>query len=283
MAELLSISLLTPIVKKGVTKLVSWVAERRKQKKQAQMIADAIGDKLDEKLAAQKEVDVKVEGPVYGGYSNHWIENLQAGAQAQDVNYSYLGNQVQSSIEKNNNLSVVKLDMPKINKDLLREAIMKDYWKVQNDRKHGNGVFTMAIPQQATAKVEDEVVTFTAEGLGSVPINGRYMFNKEISGFQFDQKDPNPEDFYKGGRLEIPVEIMDNDYQIFPVAPPPPKIPDYAIRRPQFMEEVIKEPPASATTQPFIFCPLCGAKIMTGGSQVKFCMSCGKNIEKFMQ
>ena len=278
MVEVLGISLLSPIVKSGVTKLVKWIADRRKEKKQAEKIADLVSEKIE----AQKEVDVEVEGPVYGGYSNHWIENLQSGAQAQDVNYSYLGNQIESRIERNKNLSVLQLDMPRINKDLLREVIMKDYWKVQNDRKHGNGVFTMAIPQQATAKVEDEVVTFTAEGIGSVPINGRYMFNKEISGFQFDQKDPNPEDFYKGGRLEIPVEITDSDYDVFPVAPPPSQIPDYAIRRPQFTEEVIKEPPKSATTQPFIFCPLCGAKMMTGGSRVKFCMSCGKNIEKFM-
>jgi len=279
MVEVLGISLLSPIVKKGVTKLVSWIAERRREKKQAERIADLVSEKIE----AQKEVDVKVEGPVYGGYSNHWIENLQLGSQAQDVNYSYLGNQIESKIEKNNKLSVLKLEMPKINKDLLREAIMKNYWKIQNDKKHGNGVFTMAIPQEANAKMQDEVVNFTAEGLSSVPINGRYMFNKEISGFQFNAQDPNPEEFYKGGRLEIPVEITDSDFQIFPVAPPPPKIPEYAIKRPQFTEEVIKEPSEAATKQPFIFCPLCGAKNMTGGNPIKFCMSCGKNIEKFMQ
>lgn len=279
MVEVLGISLLSPIVKKGVTKLVSWIAERRKEKKQAERIANMVSEKVE----AQKEVDVNVKGPVYGGYSNHWIENLQVDARAQDVNYSYLGNQIESKIEKNKNLSILKLDIPQINKDLLRDAIMNNYWKIQNDKAHGNGVFTMAIPQETTARVQDEVVTFTSEGLGAVPVNGRYMFNKEISGFQFDQQDPNPEDFYKAGRLEIPVEISNKEYDIFPVAPPPPKIPDYAIRRPQFIDEVIKEVPSKITDQPFIFCPLCGAKNMTGGNALKFCMSCGKNIEKFMQ
>ncbi len=279
MVELIGISLLSPIVKKGVKAFSKWYEKRRDMKKQANMTAKAVKEMIE----AQKEVDIKVKGPVYGGTSNHWIENLTAATQGEDVNYSYLGNQVESRMEVNKKLTVLKLELPNINKDLLREAIMKDQWKIQNDKKHGNGVFTMAIPQEVSGKVEDEVVTFTAEGLGSVPINGRYMFNKEVKGLQINTRDPNPEDFYRaGGKLEIPIEVTDEGYSIFPVAPPPPKIPDYAMKVVHFSEDVIRPVQAAVTAQPFIFCPLCGAKNMTGGTPAKFCMSCGKNIEKFM-
>lgn len=278
MAEIVAISLITPIVKKGVIKLVKWALNRRKEKKQAERISDMVAEKLE----AQREVEIEVKGPNYGGYSNHWIEHLHAANETQDVNYSYLGNEINTQVEKNQGLAVLKLDIPNMNKDLLREAVMKDYWNIQNDKNHGNGVMTMALPQETTAKVQDEVVTFTAEGLGSVPINGRYIFNKEITGFQFNKEDPNPEDFYKAGRLEIPVELIESDYQIYPVSPPAPKIPDYAIRRPHFTEEVIKDVSEVVKTQPFIYCPLCGAKNTTGGNPIKFCMICGKNIEKYV-
>ncbi|MBD3253902.1 MAG: hypothetical protein GF383_02365 [Candidatus Lokiarchaeota archaeon] len=282
MVEILGISLMSPIVKKGIKKLASWIKERRAQKKQAEMVADEI----EKRNQLQKQVNINIQGPIYSGYSNHWLEGLMSQqAPQEDVNYSYLGNQINSEVEVNNKLSVLKLNIPHIDKDLLREVIMKKLWKVQNDKKHGNGVFKMAIPQQTNAKFEDEVVTFTAEGLGSVPINGRYMFNKELSGLQINENDPNPEDFYRaGGKLEIPVEVSESGFSIFPVAPPPPKIPEYATRIPQFMnEEVISPVDEKTTAAPFIFCPLCGAKLMTGGNLVKFCMVCGKSIEKFMQ
>ncbi len=147
----------------------------------------------------------------------------------------------------------------------------------------GNGVFTMAIPQEVSGEVEDEVVTFTAEGLGSVPINGKYLFNKEVKGLQFNTNDPNPEDFYRAGKLEIPLEVLEPGFSIFPVAPPPPQIPDYALKKVHFSEDVINPVAEKVTAQPFIFCPLCGTKNMTGGNPIKFCVSCGKNIEKFIQ
>ena len=248
-------------------------------------IASYIGKKIVEKIKNKKDqekIKIDIKSPNYNGTANHWISNLFEKTKIQEVKrleYAYIGNELNTGIEKDSKASTIKLHIPNVNRDALKELLSKNKWNNQNDPIHGNGVFNLALPQITYANFESESYQINYQDLSSIPLGAKYMFTTKLETSNFEKKDPD--DFYRhGGIFEIPIYLEQStpNYQVYPVTPPAPKIPEYAIRT-----RVLKEPEIDhkVDEQIFVFCPFCGTRFPKT-KELKFCLSCGKNIENYI-
>lgn len=241
------------------------------------MIVKKIKKKIDQKL-----IKINVKSPDYNGTANHWVTYLDERIktkQEKQFQYAYLGDDIQTSIEKDNKVSTIKIQVPNVDKDALKELMLKKQWNNQNDPIHGNGVFNLALPQITHANLEGEPYQIQYLDLSSIPLNGKYLFTTKLESLSFEKYDPD--EFYKhGGSFEIPVYLEKStpEYQVYPITPPAPKIPDYAIKTKIIKEKIV---PSIEEPQVFVFCPFCGTK-MPKSKNLKFCLLCGKNIEQHL-
>jgi len=248
-------------------------------------IASFIGKRIVKKIKQkidQKQIKIDVKSPDYNGTANHWVTYIDERIKAdreKKLQYAYLGDSLQSSIEKDYKVSTIKMKVSNVDSDALKELMLRKQWNNQNDPIHGNGVFNIALPQITHANFERESTQIQYQDLSSIPLNGKYLFTTKLETSIFEKYDPG--DFYRqGGIFEIPIYLEEStpDYQIYPISPPAPKIPDYAIRTKIFKEEVISSRDDNLV---FVFCPFCGAR-MPKSKDLKFCLSCGKNIEQHL-
>ena len=245
-------------------------------------IAKYIGDWIKKKIKEKKnqeQIKINIESPNYNGTANHWVSTLFehiSKEKAPDLKYVYIGDSIESSIEKDRNVSTIKMNIPDVDKDALSLLLLNQVWNNQNDPIHGNGVFNFALPQIVYTLYEGDKDQIQYKNLSSIPLNGKYMFTTKLETSSFKNKDPN--DFYRhGGIFEIPIylDAQKNEYQVYPVMPPTPNIPEYAIRT-----KIIKSS-TDETNPVFVFCPFCGTK-MVKKSDLKFCFSCGKSIKQHL-
>lgn len=231
----------------------------------------------------QEEIKVDVKSPDYSGTANHWVSTLYERIvedREKKLRYAYIGEELQTSIEKDPNVATIKMKMPSVDKDAMKELMVNKIWTNQNDLIHGNGVFSFSLPQIVHASFEGDAHRVKYKNLSSIPLNGKYLFNAKLQASTFENQDPD--DFYKhGGTFEIPIylEKSQADYQMYPIMPPAPKIPDFAIRT-----KILKEGSGGLFDENnpvFAFCPYCGTK-MPKSTTLKFCVSCGKNIEQHL-
>ena len=248
-------------------------------------IATYVGKKIVEKIKKKKEqeeIHINVNSPDYNGTANHWVTNLFERIDEQkdkELQYAYIGNNLESSIEKDKDVSTLKMHIPNVDKDAMDELMRNKQWKCLNDPIHGNGVFNFALPQITHAQMGEDTLQIKYQDFSSIPLNGKYMFTTKLQTPNYEKRDPG--DFYKkGGMIEIPVylEQPTAEYEVHPVTPPAPKIPDHAIQT-----KIFKDP---ARTQElndtlFVFCPFCGTKILRS-SNLKFCVVCGKDIVNYL-
>ncbi len=169
------------------------------------------------------------------------------------------------------------MHVPNVDKAAMNDLMINQQWATLNDPIHGNGVFNFAIPQITIATLGDDKLQVKYKDLTSIPLNGKYMFTTKIQAPDYGKRDPG--DFYKkGGMFEIPVyfEQPTVEYEVYSVTPPAPTIPDYAIQT-----KILKDRTQSQEFNDpiFVYCPYCGSK-MSRSSNLKFCIVCGKNIEK---
>ncbi|MFX1365841.1 MAG: zinc ribbon domain-containing protein [Promethearchaeota archaeon] len=248
-------------------------------------IATYIGKKIVEKIKKkddQKEIKIDVNSPDYNGTANHWVTNLFERINEQkdnDLQYAYIGDNLGTSIEKDKDVSTLKMHISKVDQDAMNELISNNQWAAQNDPIHGNAVFNFAIPQVAYAQTADDTHQIKYKDFSSIPLNGKYMFTTKLRAPDYGKQDPG--DFYKkGGTFEIPVYLEQpaTEYEVYPVTPPAPKIPDYAIQT-----KIIKDQSQSLkpSDEVFVFCPFCGTRIPRSAN-LKFCSVCGKDIEKHL-
>ncbi len=244
-------------------------------------IATYIGKRIVEKIKKkneQKEIKIDVNNPDYNGTANHWVTNLFERINEQkdkELQYAYIGDNLETSIEKDKDVSTLKMHIPKVDQDAMNELMRNKQWATQNDPIHGNAVFNFAIPQVAYAQMADDTQQIKYKDFSSIPLNGKYMFTAKLQAPDYEKKDPG--DFYKkSGIFEIPVylEQPTTEYEVYPVTPPVPKIPDYAIQT-----KILKDQSQSLKTsdEVFVFCPFCGTRMLRS-SNLKFCSVCGKDI-----
>ncbi|MHA2037798.1 MAG: hypothetical protein ACXACX_15390 [Candidatus Hodarchaeales archaeon] len=260
MAEI-AIALLTPIASFAG----KWLSKKLKQK---------LKKKTD-----QESIKINVKSPNYNGTANHWVSNLYeqiAKNKEEDLKYAYVGESLGTSIEIDSDVSTIKMKIPNVDQDAMKELMDGKLWNNENDRIHGNGVFSFSLPQIVLADHEEDSIDIRFQDLSSTPLNGKYMFSTKLQITSFEKQDPG--DFYKhGGTFEIPVylEKPQIEYHVYPITPPPPNIPEYAIRTNVVME---REPKIEEINPIFVFCPYCGTK-MPKKKTLKYCVTCGKNIE----
>jgi len=248
-------------------------------------IATYVGKKIVEKIKKkkeQKEIHIDVNSPDYNGTANHWVTNLFERINEEkdkELQYAYIGDNLETSIEKDKDVSTLKMHIPKVDQDAMEELMRNKQWATQNDPIHGNGVFNFAIPQVTYAHMGEDTQQIKYQDFSSIPLNGKYMFTAKLQVPNYGKQDPG--DFYKkGGMFEIPVYLEQPiaEYEVYPITPPAPKIPDYAIQ-----SKIIKAPTNSQELNDpvFVYCPYCGTK-MPRSSNLKFCTVCGKDIEKHL-
>lgn len=247
----------------------------------ASFLGKRIVKKIKQKLD-QKHIQINVKSPDYNGTANHWVTYLDERIKADRENklqYAYLGDSFQSSVEKDPKVSTIKMQIPSVDKEALKELMLKKQWNNKNDDLHGNGVFTFAIPQIVRANFESESHHIRYQDLSSIPLKGLYMFTSKLEIPVFEKRDPD--DYYRHGNIfEIPIYLQEakSDYEVYPVTPPAPKIPDHAIQTKIFK---VQGTPSVDDNPIFTFCPFCGTK-MPKSKNLKFCVSCGKEIEKHL-
>ncbi|MBD3253888.1 MAG: hypothetical protein GF383_02290 [Candidatus Lokiarchaeota archaeon] len=251
-------------------------------------IATHVGKYIIKKIkerADQAKIEIEVESPNYNGTANHWVEYLfnrieqehEESEYEQGLKYAYLGDSISSSIEKDTDVSTLKFEAPNMDKGAMADLLAKQQWKSENDPTHGNAVFSFALPQITYAQLEDESNQITYEDLTSVPLNGKYLFDTKLQSTDFGSYDPG--DFYrKGGRFEIPVYLdsPQSDYKVYPVTPPAPTIPEYAI---QTKIRKSEDQNIERNEEIFVYCPFCGAKMMKK-ADLSYCPVCGKDIHE---
>lgn len=248
-------------------------------------IASYVGKRIVEKIKQkidQKQIKINVKSPDYNGTANHWVSNLFEHIkedQEKNLKYAYLGDELQTSIEKDNKVSTIKIKVPSVDKDALKELMLRKQWNNQNDPIHGNGVFNFALPQIIHAEFEEDSHQLQYQNLSSIPLNGKYLFTTKLESSVFEKLDP--EVFYRhGGVFEIPIYLEKPviDYQVYPIMPPAPKIPEYAIQTKILKDQISG---LGEDIPVFVYCPFCGIKIPKS-KNLKFCVSCGKNIEQHL-
>jgi hypothetical protein len=246
-------------------------------------IATYVGKKIIEKIKKRselKEIQIDVNSPDYNGTANHWVTNLFeriSEGKDRELQYAYIGNNLETSIEKDKDVATLKMHVPNVDKDAMNELMNNQQWATLNDPIHGNGVFNFAIPQITIATLGDDKLQVKYKDLSSVPLNGKYMITTKLQILDYEKRDLG--DFYKkGGTFEIPVYLEQPtvEYEVYPVTPPAPTIPDYAIQT-----KILKDRTQSKefNNPLFVYCPYCGSK-MSRSSKLKFCVVCGKDIEK---
>ena len=242
-------------------------------------------EKLKQKLKKKKDqeiIKIKVQSPNYNGTANHWVSNLFeriAKDKEEDMKYAYIGKPLESSIEIDSNVSTIKMKVPRVDQDAMKELMEGNLWNNENDNIHGNGVFSFALPQIVIADLEEESTQVKYQEFSSTPLDGKFMFSTKLQITSFAKQDPG--DFYKrGGIFEIPIflEKPYREYQVYPITPPAPNIPDHAIRTDIMMGGELD---SESRNPVFAFCPYCGTK-MAKEKKLKFCMVCGKNIEEHL-
>lgn len=245
-------------------------------------IATYVGKKIVGKIKKkneQKEIQIDVKSPDYNGTANHWVTNLFERIDEQKdkkLQYAYIGDNLDISIEKDKDVSTLKMHVPNVDKDAMDELMRNKQWKSLNDPIHGNGVFNFALPQITHAQMGEDTLQITYQDFSSIPLNGKYIFTTKLQAPNFGKRDPG--DLYKkGGIFEIPVylEQPTAEYEVYPVTPPAPNVPDYAIQT-----KILKDPTSlqELNDPVFVYCPFCGSK-MPRSSNLKFCVVCGKDIE----
>lgn len=248
-------------------------------------IATYVGKKIVEKIKQRieiKKIEIEVNSPDYNGTANHWVTHLFeriSEEQDKEFQYAYIGNNLDTSIEKDKDVATLKMHIPNVDKDAMDDLMKNKQWTNLNDPIHGNGVFNFAIPQITIATLGDDNLQVRYKDLASIPLNGKYMFTTKLQAPNYEKQDPG--DFYKkGGTFEIPVylEQPSVEYEMYPVTPPAPTIPDYAIQT-----KILKDRTQSHKfdNPVFIYCPYCGSK-MPRTSELRFCIVCGKDIEKHL-
>lgn len=237
--------------------------------------------KLKEK-SDQEAVKINVRSPNYNGTANHWVSSLYeriAEEKEQDLKYAYIGDALNTSFELESNVATIKMNIRNIDQDAMKELIEAKLWNNKNDNIHGNGVFSFSLPQIVKAVHEEDSLYVRYRELSSIPLNGKFMFNTKLKISIFAKQDPG--DFYKhGGTFEIPIylESPQRDYQVYPITPPAPNIPDYAIRT---KIKITDESSNDYSNPIFVFCPFCGTK-MAKDTNLKYCQICGKKIEEHL-
>lgn len=245
-------------------------------------IATYVGKKIVGKIKKkneQKEIQIDVKSPDYNGTANHWVTNLFERIDEQKdkkLQYAYIGDNLDISIEKDKDVSTLKMHVPNVDKDAMDELMRNKQWKSLNDPIHGNGVFNFALPQITHAQMGEDTLQITYQDFSSIPLNGKYIFTTKLQAPNFGKRDPG--DLYKkGGIFEIPIylEQPTAEYEVYPVTPPAPNVPDYAIQT-----KILKDPTSlqELNDPVFVYCPFCGSK-MPRSSNLKFCVVCGKDIE----
>ena len=248
-------------------------------------IATHVGKKIVEKIKKKielKKIEIEVKSPDYNGTANHWVTHLFeriSEEQDKELQYAYIGNNLDTSIEKDKDVATLKMHIPNVDKDAMDDLIKNNQWTSLNDPIHGNGVFNFAIPQITVASLGDYQLQVKYKDLASIPLNGKYMFTTKLLTPNYDKRDLG--DFYKkGGTFEIPVYLEQQtvEYEMYPVTPPAPIIPDYAIQT-----KILKDQSQSQEFDNpiFLYCPFCGSK-MQKTAELKFCLVCGKDIEKHL-
>jgi len=248
-------------------------------------IATYVGKKIVERIKKRnelQEIQIDVNSPDYNGTANHWVTNLFERINEEkdkELQYAYIGNNLDTSIEKDKDVATLKMHIPNVDKDAMKDLMSNQQWATLNDPIHGNGVFNLAIPQITIATLGDDKLQVKYKDLTSIPLNGKYMFTTKIQAPDYGKRDPG--DFYKkGGMFEIPVyfEQPTVEYEVYPVTPPAPTIPDYAIQT-----KILKDRTQSQEFNDpvFVYCPYCGTKIPRS-SNLKFCIVCRKDIENHL-
>ena len=248
-------------------------------------IATYVGKKIVERIkqrSALKRIKINVNSPDYNGTANHWVTHLFDRIneeQDRELKYSYIGNNLNTFIEKDKDVATLKMHISNVDKDAMDELIKNNQWKCLNDPIHGNGVFNLSIPQITIANLDNDNIQVKYKELSSIPLNGKYIFTTKLKAPKYEKHDSG--DYYKtGSTFEIPVylEHSNLEYEVYPVSPPAPNIPDYAIQT-----KILKEREESQYFDKplFVYCPFCGSR-MPSTSELKFCLVCGKNIEKHL-
>lgn len=256
MAELV-VALLTPIASYAG----KWIVKKIKERKD------------------QKQIQIDINSPDYNGTANHWVTHLFEHInkeQDKRLQYAYIGDNLETSIEKDKDVSTLKMYVPNVDRDAMNELIVNKQWATQNDAVHGNGAFNFAIPQITYANMGEDIHQIKYQDFSSIPLNGKYMFTTKLQSADYGKQDLG--DFYKkGGTFEIPVylEQPTAEYEVYPVTPPAPKIPDYAIQTKILKDQTSLQ---ESDDSVFVYCPYCGTK-MSKTSDLKFCLVCGKNIQ----
>ena len=248
-------------------------------------IATYVGKKIVEKIKKRnelKKIQIDVNSPDYNGTASHWVTNLFERINEEkdkELQYAYIGNNLDTSIEKDKDVATLKMHIPNVDKDAMDELMNNQQWTSLNDPIHGNGVFNFAIPQIAYAQMGGDILQLKYQNLTSIPLNGKYMFTTRLQAPNYGKQDPG--DFYKkGGMFEIPVYLEQPtvEYEVYPVTPPTPTIPDYAIQT-----KILKDRTTSQdlSNPIFMYCPYCGIKIPKT-SDLKYCLVCGRDIENYL-
>ena len=245
-------------------------------------IATYVGKKIVEKIKKKKEqeeIHININSPNYNGTANHWVTNLFERINEEkdkELQYAYIGNNLDTSIEKDKDVATLKMHVPNVDKDAMDELMRNKQWTSLNDSIHGNGVFNFALPQVTHAQMGEDTLQIKYQDFSSIPLNGKYMFTTKLQAPNYGKRDPG--DFYKkGGMFEIPVylEQPTAEYEVYPVTPPDPKIPDYAIQTKIIKDQIDLQ---EVNIPIFVYCSYCGTK-MPKTSNLKFCLVCGKEIE----
>jgi hypothetical protein len=248
-------------------------------------IATYVGKKIIEKVKKKKEqeeIKIDVSSPDYNGTANHWVTNLFERIDEQkdkELQYAYIGDNLDTSIEKDKDVSTLKMHVPNVDKDAMDELMRNKQWKSLNDPIHGNGVFNFALPQITHAQMGEDALQITYQDFSSIPLNGKYMFTAKLQAPNYEKRDPG--DFYKkGGMFEIPIYLEQStvEYEVYPVTPPAPTIPDHAIQT-RILKDLTSQHELDDPV--FVYCPYCGTK-MPRTSNLKICVACGKQIEIFL-
>ena len=251
-------------------------------------VAEWLGHKLDKwwklpnyhKKELQKNINIHIHGPVLLGSVHHWLPLHKSSSQmSNDLHYVYVGDELPYSVEREGKNATLRFEIFGVDREKLRELVMSSEWRTSRDST-GAGVLSLAVPQIAHITSDAGRFQITSGHYSSVPLRTKFAFSQPINRVEIDKWDPDPEEFYRRGRFEIPLTLKDPSFSIVKTTPESAVIPPHAITRRVEVFGVAKDKiiRRHALKSSVIYCPHCGTQITREERPVYFCPKCGREI-----